>query len=218
MKKFLIILLLYPIFIQAQIFHVSAVLQEPHALRSDTFEKITFYTTTNDTIKGYANLSRSYNSIRFVKQNKGSDYILKKEWSYYNAKDITRADFFIDDRTFSLYPVKRKADLNQTALYYLLYENGSLKVFCALDSVYDITKPTLGKYSVFYIGILKNGEEKITLTMLNFYKKEKSIPKKMRKFFDDCPELQEKIKKGEYKNTYKDFLSIVDYYDTSCNK
>ena len=42
----------------------------------------------------------------------------------------------------------------------------------------------------------------------------KSISKKVARIFKECPELYSKIIKGEYKNSYGDFIKILEFYNS----
>jgi hypothetical protein len=175
--------------------------QETNKIESKYFVPIKIHLNTGDIITGYGSLYNSrMNSVKFTKDIGTSEYM--KDWVYYSSKEVLKMELDYPNQKQVFYTLKMKG---KHGFVTLEHENDSISLYSHL-AVY-------GKIFV----IKKSNEIKTHLIWLNPKKKDKSIHKKYAKLFSNCNSLKQKIISGEFKNTYTDLVSLLNYYD-NCKK
>ncbi|NMM50793.1 hypothetical protein [Marinigracilibium pacificum] len=159
---------------------------------------------TNDSIvNGYGTLySSNSGHIKFVKELPEDKNIVKK-WQIFNCSEINKAEFELNDRIITFTPVKVKPG----GLFLLSkqYENESVILYHCYNGVFPMCI------------IKKKKEEHAVYFIINPNKPTDKLSKRYAKTFDECPQLSEKIKLGDYKHTYDDLIAILDFYNAECN-
>ncbi|MFD2563971.1 hypothetical protein [Aquimarina rubra] len=191
---------------------------EPKRMDAKEFTPVTIYTKSDSIVKGYGFLSAinySSHAVRFIPSKPSKKIIEQVSWTSFYAEDLIKVEIEYKSKILKLFPVKPKSNgfgIGATHLYHKIYENNSVKLFC---HVYGI--PFINKKKCAYL-VLKNGEEKAGQIVMKLSDKPKKMPERAGNFFDDCPKLQNKIKAGEYQKSLKGLISILDFYDISCQK
>ena len=115
-------------------------------------------------------------------------------------------------------PIKNKKEFHYSSPLLLKVE---IKGKVNLYSILVANPPSMGPNGMMYGGggthtvyyVSKNNSEFISSLVGTFGG---GFKRRAMKFFNDCPELVEKIKRRKYK--FRDFKEIVQFYNNKCNK
>jgi len=146
------------------------------------------------------------------KSNKNAD---SKKYDFTEARAASIKDKKGNKTTFEYVVIKEGKDPELLELIV----DGYLKLYGQGTTTYTAMPVGMGGYGGGFRSTSTHYVKKENETVAQFYKCEGYIPKiSFKKFVDeyftDCPKLQSKVKKKEFKK--KHFKEVVEYYNNNC--
>lgn len=183
---------------------------------SKVFPTIIYF---NDSIlKGYGSFhSTDLQSIKFSK-NKPSDDSQENMISY-SLSQLKKVEVLSGSNVLSLRPIKLKGI--KKSFFIKEFENESVILYSYKfihPTEIEIYETKKSKFPMYALYLKKSNKFKRIGIKGKRGDKSKSIFHKTFKVFEDCPELYVKIKEGNFKRTYEDFIQILNLYNSTCNK
>lgn len=166
-------------------------------------EKTTIVLRNGDTLQGYSYIKENMRQIKFQKEIKGK----KTKYGYKAVKKILFRN--------NIYEFKVREGGIYTPKLYKLQIKGKVNLY-RFDFIRTSRFETFTmEGSEVEYSVCKNNSDVVTVFSANGIGIERSFRKKAISFFDDCPEVIEKIKNKIWK--MNDLPQIVSYYNNQCS-